>query len=193
MKTMKHFAIASVILIGISGAAAQSLGDYARTVRKNKPESPAANRHFDNDNLPTNETLSVVGPAPAADPAPGQGRAASSAQAASADPAAKVADRKKMEDEWKTKIDQQKEKIDSLNHELDLDQREYRLRAAAMYSDAGNRLRNSVDWDKQDAQYKTDIDAKQKAMESARQQLEDLQEEARKAGIAEKEKDDTKQ
>jgi hypothetical protein len=194
MKTMKHFAIASVILLGVSCAAAQSLGDYARTVRKNKPESVSATRHFDNDNLPTTETLSVVGPVPASDPAAaGQDRAASSAQAALADPATKAADRKKMEDEWKTKIDQQKEKIDSLNHELDLDQREYRLRAAAMYSDAGNRLRNSVDWDKQDAQYKTDIDAKQKAMESARQQLEDLQEEARKAGIAEKEKDDAKQ
>jgi hypothetical protein len=194
MKTIKHFAIASVILIGVSGAAAQSLGDYARTVRKNKPEPTSASRHFDNDNLPTNETLSVVGPAPASDAtAAGQGRVANAAQAAAADPAAKAADRKKMEDEWKTKLDQQKEKIDSLNHELDLDQREYRLRAAAMYSDAGNRLRNSVDWDKQDAQYKTDIDAKQKAVESARQQLEDMQEEARKAGIAEKEKDYTKQ
>jgi hypothetical protein len=194
MKNMKHFAIASVILMGVSGAAAQSLGDYARTARKNKPESASASRHFDNDNLPTNETLSVVGPAPASDPAAaGQGRAGNTVPTAPADPAAKAVDRKKMEDEWKTKIDQQKEKIDSLNHELDLDQREYRLRAAAMYGDAGNRLRNSVEWDKQDAQYKTDIDAKQKAVESARQQLEQMQEGARKAGIAEKDKDDAKQ
>jgi hypothetical protein len=195
MKTTKYFAIVSVILIGVSGAAAQSLGDYARTVRKNKPESASATRHFDNDNLPTNETLSVVGPAAPASDATStrQGGVANPAQAAPADPAAKAADRKKMEDEWKTKLDQQKEKIDSLNHELDLDQREYRLRAAAMYSDAGNRLRNSADWDKQDAQYKTDIDAKQKAVEAARQQLEDLQEEARKAGIKEKEKEDANQ
>jgi hypothetical protein len=51
-----------------------------------------------------------------------------------------------------------------------------------MYADAGNRLRNQADWDKQDAQYKQQIADKQKAVEDAKQKLEDLQEEARKAG-----------
>ena len=79
-----------------------------------------------------------------------------------------------------------KRKIDSLNHELDLDQREYRLRAAAQYGDAGNRLRNAAQWDKEDAQYKSDIDAKQKALDAAQQELDEMQEQARKAGIVEK-------
>ena len=62
-------------------------------------------------------------------------------------------------------------------------QREYRLRAAAFYSDAGNRLRDSKDWDTQDAQYKQQIADKQKSVDDARQKLEDLQEQARKAGV----------
>ena len=76
-------------------------------------------------------------------------------------------------DEWKKKIDSQKEKIDGLSRDLDLEQREYRLRAAAMYADAGNRLRNPAQWEKEDAQYKSDVDSKQKAIETARQQLDE--------------------
>ncbi|HYW36617.1 MAG TPA: hypothetical protein VE957_00600 [Terriglobales bacterium] len=187
MKHMKRVAIATLLLLGISGAAAQSLGDYARSVRKNKPEPSSTSRHFDNDNLPTGGNLSVVGPPPAGDA--GNANSAPAANAAAVDPAAAAAERQKTEDEWKTKLDQQKEKIDSLNRELDLEQREYRLRAAAMYSDAGNRLRNVAQWDKDDAQYKSDVEGKQKALDAARQQLDELQEQARKAGIVEKEKD----
>lgn len=62
-------------------------------------------------------------------------------------------------------------------------QREYQLRAAEMYADAGNRLRNSAQWDKQDADYKQKIADKQKAVEDAKQKLTDMQEDARKAGV----------
>src|SRR5260370_422652 len=55
--------------------------------------------------------------------------------------------------------------------------------AAAMYGDVGNRLRNSADWDKQDAQYKQQIADKQKALDDAKQKLEDLREEGRTAGV----------
>ena len=70
-----------------------------------------------------------------------------------------------------------------LSRELDVLQREYQVRAAAMYADVGNRLRNSADWDKQDAQYKQQIADKQKAVDDAKQKLDDMQEEARKAGV----------
>jgi hypothetical protein len=182
---LKLIAVAFLLMVGISGAAAQSLGDYARTVRKNKPEPSVTTHHYDNDNLPTNQTLSVVGPTPAS--------ADSSAQAATdpaADRAAADADRKKAADEMKDKLATQREKIDALSHELDLQQREYRLRAATYYSDAGARLRDTAQWEKADSQYKSDVDGKQKAIESAKQELQDLQEEARKAGVKEKDKDD---
>lgn len=183
-----------------------SLGDYARQVRK----GPASNKPkvFDNDNLPREDKLSVVGQAPsdtpaadnsaeakAADtsssaPAAGDAKAqtdnktAAPAQAtgsdkAPEDPAAKQAAWK----QWGEKIAAQKDQIDLLTRELSVLQKEYQLRAAAMYADVGNRLRNSGDWDKQDAQYKQQIADKQKQVDDANQKLADLQEEARKAGV----------
>jgi hypothetical protein len=193
MKHTKLMAIGTLLLLGASGAAAQSLGDYARAARKKKVEPTSATRHFDNDNLPTNETLSVVGPPPAnANTGQGVGNPSSTqaTKANAVDPAAAAAERKQAADEWTKKLDQQKQKIDSLNHELDLEQREYRLRAAAYYGDAGTRLRNSAQFDKDDAQYKSDVDGRQKALDAARQELDEIQEQARKAGIVQKDKDD---
>jgi hypothetical protein len=194
MKHTKLMAIGSLLLLGVSGSAAQSLGDYARAARKKKVEPTSASRHFDNDNLPTNETLSVVGPPPPANANAGQGAVSASStpatKAATVDPAAAAAERQKTADEWKKKLDEHKQKIDSLNHELDLDQREQHLRAAAYYGDAGTRLRDSAQYSKDEAQYRSDVDGKQKAVETARHELEEMQEQARKAGIVEKDKDD---
>jgi len=184
---------------GSSGqsSSGQSLGDYARQVRKD-PGAPTKAKVFDNDNLPREDKLSVVGKvseeAPA--PEPKQEEAASAAaagtgstpatgdQSASAgktptDEASKQAAWK----QWADKLAAQQSQIDLLQRELDVAQKEYQLRAAAMYADAGNRLRNSGDWDKQDAQYKQQIGDKQKALDDAKQKLEDMQEEARKAGV----------
>jgi hypothetical protein len=196
MKHMKPMVIATLLLLGISGAAAQSLGDYARAVRKDKAELSSTSRHYDNDNLPTNQPLSVVGPPPAADakaaPEAEDAKSKSSEKTATANPAAAVAERQKAEEEWKKKLDAQKEKVDSLNHDLDLQQREYRLRVATQYDSQGNRIQNAGQWGKEDAQYRNDSEAKQKAIEAAQQELNDLQEQAHKAGIVEKDKDSNK-
>ncbi len=182
MKHTKLIAIGTLLLLGVSAAAAQSLGDYARAARKNKTETSSASHHYDNDNLPTGEPLSVVGPSPSDNKAAPATENANSASAANAE-------LQKANDELKRKIDKQKAKIDGLIHELDLEQREERLRAAAFYGDAGERLRNSAQWDKNDAQYKNDIESKQKAIDAGRQELDELQEQARKVGIQEKDKD----
>src|SRR6202050_785566 len=179
MKKTNFIAVGTLLLLGFTGANAQSLGDYARSVRKNKPDSTSTSRHFDNDNLPTGETLSVVGP-----PADASGNAASPAAPAPPDTAA--ADRQKAAEEWKQKLDKQKEKIAALNHEVDLDQRELRLRTAALTSDPGVAARN-VQFTKDEVQYKSDMDDKQKELEAAKQQLDDLQDQAHKAGVAETE------
>jgi hypothetical protein len=73
--------------------------------------------------------------------------------------------------------------MDLLSRELDVEQREYQLRAAAMYADAGNRLRSAGTWDKEDADYKKKIEEKKKAADAAKQELDDMQEDARKAGV----------
>ncbi len=188
-----------------------SLGDYARQVRKDT-QPKAKPKVFDNDNLPTEDKLSIVGPAtptppPAQNtgeakpgeeaakasrpagtaPASGEAKAATEAKApapsTSSKPAEEEAARQAKLKEWQQKITAQKDQIDLLQRELDVFQREYQIRAAAFYADAGNRLRNSGNWDKQDAQYKEQIADKQKALEDAKQKLEDLEEEARKAGV----------
>jgi hypothetical protein len=167
-------------------ASSQSLADSARSVRKDK--KAITPKVYDNDNLPTQDKLSVVGnatqasaTAPAADASTDQ-PAADPSKPATIKPGDSKEDRQKVFDEWKGKIDEQKDSINLVARELDVLQREYRLRAAAFYADAGNRMRDSKDWDKEDTQYKQDIADKQKTVDEAKQKLEDLQEEARKAG-----------
>jgi hypothetical protein len=176
-----------------SASSGTSLGDYAKQIRK-APADTSKPKVFDNDNLPSGDKLSVVGNATDNTPPPAAvGDNSSQSQPAAAatpgstapapgtpeDDAAKQAAWK----QWGDRIAQQKDQIDLLTRELDVLDREYKLRAAAMYADVGNRMRNSTDWDKQDAQYKQQIADKQKAVDDAKQKLDDMMEEARKAGV----------
>jgi len=198
MKRTAYVVLAEAVLAGmlvtLAGAQSQPLGDYARSIRKD--EKPASAKKYDNDNLPTSDKISIVGNATES-PAPEDGNAAStsgenSAQTpdgtapAEAQDGAKKADgsdEQKANDDWKQKIAQQQNQVDLLTRELDVTQREYRLRAAAFYADAGNRLRNQGSWDKEDAQYKQDVAKKQKALDDAKKALDDMKEQARKAGV----------
>jgi hypothetical protein len=170
----------------VAPAQEQSLGDVARKVaHKDTDPAKAKPKVFDNDNLPTDDKISVVG----------HPTDASIASNAASDPNAKPTDanaskpsddQAKKQTEWKSwqdKTTAQKEQIDLASRELDVLQREYQLRAAEMYADAGNRLRNSGQWDKEDADYKQKIADKQKAVDDAKQKLVDMQEQGRKAGV----------
>jgi hypothetical protein len=195
MKRIAHFLTAAFLVVAAaslaiaqdSTAQPQSLGDYARTVRKDKKQPTA--KQFDNDNLPVDDKLSVVGGAQAAgDQHTAPGVEPTTSQAADAKPPAiqpgeSPEDRQKTYDAWKDRIAAQKAKMDLASRELDVEQREYQLRAAAMYADAGNRLRNAGTWDKEDADYKKKIEDKKKAADEAKEQLENMQEDARKAGV----------
>ncbi|HTW58368.1 MAG TPA: hypothetical protein VMD99_09565 [Terriglobales bacterium] len=183
-----------------SAASGTSLGDYARQIRKNSPTN-AKPKVFDNDNLPTQDKLSIVGQAPTDDSSEAKaddseasstspdGTASNGAKAGSdkSGPPAKLpeddAAKQAAIKQWSDKISSQKDAIDLTQRELNVLQREYQIRAAAMYGDVGNRLRNSADWDKQDAQYKQQIADKQKALDDAKQKLDDTEEDARKAGV----------
>jgi len=167
------------------------LGDYARTLRGEK--KPAAAKKFDNDNLPLEDKLSVVGNPQTAPPPDDAGAAAqTSATGSNADKLTKLpqvtpdqtpAQREQVYNQWQDKITTQKDKVDSLAKELDLLQREYRLRAAEVYNDAGSRLRNETTWDKEDTDYKKKLDDKQKELSEAKEGMDNLQDEARKAGV----------
>jgi len=189
----------AAIAVTLAGAQTAPLGDYARQARKQKGQQAPAAKIFDNDTLPKDDKLSVVGQAPeqtASGTAPADGNAASApsaGDAAAGQPQANPDQKSSSEDEqakkqemykvWQSKIHDQQDKIDLAAREADVMSREYRLRAAAFYADAGNRLRNSGAWDKEDAQYKDQMAAKQKALDDAKKALEEMQEQARKAGV----------
>ena len=180
-----------------SASSGQSLGEYARRVRK-PGETSSKPKVFDNDNLPKTEHLSIVGksqPSPTQQASTEAQQESAPAASSQSTPAAasgeKAAEAKNPEDQaskqtgwkqWSDKIKAQEQQIELVSRELDVLQREYQLRAAAMYADAGNRLRNQGEWDKQDAQYKQQIADKQKSVDDAKQKLDDLRDEARKAG-----------
>jgi hypothetical protein len=205
MKRIAYFSMAVMILLGaflgLAAAQSDSLADAARAARKDKKETP---KKFDNDNLPKTDKLSVVGkpePQPSGKSAEQASQSNSESEAkpetkSEAQPEAESGDSgKKPADgdeakegqsknqQWKGKIAEQNHQVDLLTRELDVMQREYQLRAAAFYADAGNRLRNQGAWDKEDAQYKKQLDAKQKELATAKQELDDLKEQARKAGV----------
>lgn len=215
MKRVAHRLLSGAILAGmlVTMAAAQkpgdNLADYARQKRKEKQAEPSAKKVYDNENMPHQDHINVVGrpsqeatphaaklvntaddesqqaAAPKTDQA-GDSETTGKDDQGAAKPDAKSgegSDEKKANDDWQKKIADQKKALGLLQRELDVLQREYRLRAASMYADAGNRLRNAGQWDKEDQQYKTQIDAKQKAVDAAKQQLSDLQDQARRAGV----------
>lgn len=167
-----------------SQSSGSSLGDYARQVRKSPAN--AKPKVFDNDNLPRDTKLSVIGPAAGTTPADASSDAKADDKVQN-DPKALTAatkdDKGATAKEWGDKLGSQKDQIDLLTRELDVLQREYQLRAAAMYGDAGARMRNQAEWDKEDAQYKQQIADKQKALDEAKSKLDDMQEDARKAGV----------
>jgi hypothetical protein len=177
--------------IGLGAAAvaqtsSPSLGDYARSVRQTKSQDtkiPA--KVYDNDNLPS-ATISVVGGASKSVAQPGNDNA-SGVQSnngsstsdqnnqKSANPKEKVSpgqslqDRQKVFDAWKSRIDDQKKKIDQLSHELDTYQHNSTMAQVSVWP--------------QTQQYGAKLAEKQKALDQAKAQLSDLQEQARKAGV----------
>jgi hypothetical protein len=164
-----------------------SLGSYARAVKKDKKPQAAAKK-FDNDNLPKDDTISVVGNGATASAEASAAPLSDSQAAANSDkltvqPGQTQAQRQVVYDQWQQKINTQQSQVDLLQRELDVSQREYRVRAAAFYADAGDRLRNQAAWDKEDADYKQKIADKQKDLDEAKQKVTDMQEEARKSGV----------
>jgi hypothetical protein len=164
-----------------------SLGSYARAVRKDKKQEAA--KTFDNDNLPRQDKLSVVGTAAEETPAsPADATQPLAASGAASDkpkmmPGQSEEDRQKVIDQWQQKLAEQNAQINSLSQALSLDQREYRVHAAEYYNDPSQRTGATGQWAKDDAAYKEKIAAEQKAVEDAKQKFGDLEEEARHSGV----------
>ena len=200
MMSYRALLIISLSTLCAAQSSTPSLGDYARTVRKTKATGASSAKVYDNDNLPSAASLSVVG-APTSQSsdsktheanskpeAQGDQKAAEKKPAGEIKPGQTPEERQQAYAVWKEKIEGQKRSVDLATRELNVVQGEYRLHTAQYYSDAGARLRNQKEWDADDAKYKQEIQDKQKALESARTKLEDLEEQARKAGVPDSEK-----
>lgn len=202
LSIMKRIFLAFIALTCAVFAAAQqsgnpspqpSLADLARQQRSQRKS--AAIMHVDNETLKnssgrlstsgddadsTNQaskTTDQAGGSNDADKKSVDGKASDNK-----DTATTSADKPKGED-WNAKIDARKKDIALLQRELDVLQREQRLRAAAYYADAGTQLRDPARFAEESRAQQEQIDSKKQSLDAAQQKLEELQEQARKAGI----------
>jgi predicted RNase H-like nuclease (RuvC/YqgF family) len=190
---MKRFNIGLLILMGlltgVAAAQSDSLAEAARKHRQQQAGKPAAAKVYTNDNLPATETISTVG-APANDAAANtqtDGQASADASTPAGKDGAKPADdsktRQKTWEEWRDKIQKQKASVEQMQKENDEIERQFKLTTGNYYSSAQQRLYDGAAMAKEDAAYKQQMEQKKKAIEDARQKIEDLQEEARRAGV----------
>ena len=212
MKIKLSLSALLILALGVAATAQsqnQSLGDYARAVKKTKPDaSTRAPKIFDNDNLPADGSVSVVGKPTSGDSDASKDQnqpTNNSAESTSAD--AKKTDAKSdksdkkdepqlkpgqsMEERdaalgaLKKRLDEQKKKVDLLSRELDVLKREYQLKAANFYNDAARRVLNPNGLYDDNKKYQEQIDEKQKALDAANAELSDMQAQARKNGAPE--------
>ena len=213
MKRAFYFLLPTVAALTLANAAAaqsqnQSLGDYARAVKKTKPApaAKAAPKVYDNENLPAGGTLSVVGSPSTNDsvdktdqqktgdskadgkPADPSKSDAKPAEATDKKPEAQLKPGQSAEDRdqaieaLKTKLNDQKDKISLLARELDVLQREYQLKVSEFYSDTAARVQNPNGLVDIDAKYKQDIADKQKSVDDAKDALTNMEDEGRRSG-----------
>ncbi len=177
---MKRILYASVLasLIVLTGmAVAQDLGAVARQQRAQK--KPTAKKVYTNDDFASQ-------PAPAPEPAATEAKPAAAADAKVDTAKPKLSpseDKAKSEAALQAKVNAQKAEIATLTRELDIADRENRLRIANYYADAGNSLRDPRKFQDEQRAKEAEIADKKKAIEEAKTKLSDLIEQGRKAGL----------
>lgn len=193
MKLITRISLLITLLAVFSAVAgAQSLGEAARKARKEKEKSAPspAQKVYTNENLPSG-SLAVASvsdgekpPAQESESLPAGGPAEGAQDGTAAASQGSTGGNNPQDNSaWQTKFAEQKNKIELLERELGVLEREYRLRVAVFYADAGTRLRDDKKFADADRQYKADMETKKNALAAAKQQLEDMREEARKAGV----------
>jgi len=163
-----------IVLTATAIASAQSLGDVARKERSK--QKPQAARTYTNEDIPSVEI-------PKEEPKADSAAPAADATAEKKDGAKSPAEEKAaLNDEWKKKVAAEKANIASIEREINLMEREEKVKATVYYADAGNRLRDNKDWTDQEQKYKDNLAARQKDLAAAKAKLDGVKESARKAG-----------
>jgi hypothetical protein len=154
-----------------------SLGDVARQVRaaaSKKTEKVINNE----DLLPSDFRNGAV----ITEAAPDQSAKAETSTKAKSDKS--TADPKERDEEFHRKYLERKRALGLLERELSVTKRELSLQTTEFYADGSTNLNDRKAWSEKRKQYEDDIAEKQKQVDEARQALEDLKEEGRKAGAS---------
>ena len=204
MKTILSFLTVVAVTLGfcvygVTQSDTQSLGAYARSLRKNASPAKTTPQVYDNDNLPKNSSLSVVGSETPDDHAAqaksnsDEKKDAAQSGNAQADkdmkkppqikPGQSDDEREKAIAAWKKKLSDQKSRVDMAARDLDLTQREYQVKSSEFYANTALRVQNPRAFAEDDAKFKKEIAAKQKALDDAKAKLSDMQDEAHKQGV----------
>ena len=184
-------------------SAQQSLGDVARANRAKKHPNSSETK-LDDDNMARTSTPSASAePDAKADDKKADDKDADAKDVDAKDTDGKTADskdadakdakkdtaadaQKQKSEELQKQIDAQTKEVAMLQRELDVAQREARLRAASYYGDAGTMLRDQAKYADDTRKSQSEIDGKKQALDAAQQKLSDLQEQARKTGMPSK-------
>jgi predicted metal-dependent phosphoesterase TrpH len=185
MKHISRLFMSAGLLLFLSGGFlfSQSLADAARDAQAKKKTQTATGHVYTNESLEFHAAPAEPAPAKSDSDAATAATTDAAAKDSAADAATSDEDKKKAADELKDKVAKQQGQIDLLKRELDVLQRENRMRAAVFYSDAGARLRDPGAYADADRKYQADIAAKQKAIADGQANLDKLREEARRAGV----------
>lgn len=191
MKQLQLSGLVMVITLLAGACWAQSLPEAARASRQGKK---AATKVYTNDDIPESRQLEDADSASGTDSAQNsqdeqsgdQETDAADKQSAKKQSATKgkaSADQAERLKQFKRDADEQHKKIADLEREINLMEREHKLRVAAYYADAGTQLRDSKKWFEEERTYQSDLEAKKKDLADAKQKLEDIREQSRKAGV----------
>jgi hypothetical protein len=172
---------AAVLLLCTATLSAQTLADSARSAQKNKRTNSATNKVYTNDSLGAH----APNDAPAksdADAKKSDAKEDAKPEKGADEPDAAEAKKKAAED-LKQRYEKQKAELATLQRELNIAERENRLRGATFYADAGNRLRNEQKYAEDDRKYQADVANKKKAIADGNAALDKMKEEGRRTGV----------
>ncbi len=166
-------AVALVVVTATGWAQDRSLGDVARQQRTAKKQAKR---------VITNDDVAPAGPAANAGAAP-QSQNSTKANGEGKDGAEVYA---KKQQDFRGRYAAQKQQLEKLQSEVAALERERQQRVAGYYGDAGNRLRDEKSWGDKQRKLERDIADKQQQVDKAKQALDDIKEQARRAGVPER-------
>jgi len=160
MQSHKSFAVVSVILLAVVVSYGQSLGDVAREQRQKQAKAAnTTHKVVTNEDIP--ESPEAVSTTSVSDHETPSTRASNDTHSG---------------EEWKAKIETQRNSVASLQSQID------RLNSSIRFA-GPNCVANCVQYNQRQIQKQDEVQRMQKQLDEQKQKLEGMQESARKAGL----------